>query len=279
MRAVNLIPPEERRGEKAPLRTGSLPYVIVGVLALALTGLVVVVLTGNKISDRRAQLASLESQVTAAKAQADRLTPYTAFASMQQARRATVASLASSRFDWERVLREMAIVIPHDVWLTDLTASAAPGSGSSTSGDTSGAAQGITGPSLDIQGCSHGHKGVAKFLGALRDVDGVTRASVISSERPNSGNTSTTSTSSSSSQDSTLACSTDKFVAKFEVVVAFDAAQPALPDSSTAPTTSASSTAQPTVDQSSSSGGDAQSQPQPSGDATSAVVSGTGSAP
>ena len=30
MRPVNLIPPEERRGDHAPLRAGALSYVIVG---------------------------------------------------------------------------------------------------------------------------------------------------------------------------------------------------------------------------------------------------------
>src|SRR5690242_11410226 len=117
MRPVNLIPPEERRGEAAPLRAGPLAYVIVGVLAVALIAVTVVVLTGNTISDRKAEVASLQSQLASLKAQARRLTPYANFASMQQARQETVASLASSRFDWERVLRELAIVIPDNVWL------------------------------------------------------------------------------------------------------------------------------------------------------------------
>ena len=49
-------------------------------------------------------------------------------------------SLAQSRFDWERVLRELAIVIPEDVWLTNLTATVSPevqldDSGSSSSSE------------------------------------------------------------------------------------------------------------------------------------------------
>ena len=35
MRPVNLIPPEDRRGEQAPLRTGPLAYVLVGALVAA----------------------------------------------------------------------------------------------------------------------------------------------------------------------------------------------------------------------------------------------------
>ena len=32
MRPVNLIPPEDRRGQHAPLRTGPLAYILVGAL-------------------------------------------------------------------------------------------------------------------------------------------------------------------------------------------------------------------------------------------------------
>ena len=74
MRPVNLIPPEERRGDKAPTRTGPLAYVIVAVLAAALLAVTAVALTSNQISDRKAEKASLESQVAEATAQADRLT-------------------------------------------------------------------------------------------------------------------------------------------------------------------------------------------------------------
>ena len=125
MRPVNLIPKEDRRGAKAPLRTGPLSYAIVAILLLALGGVTLLVLTGNKISDRKAEVASLQSQVDAAQAQADQLSTYTHFAELQQARQETVASLANSRFDWERTLHELALVLPGDVWLTSMTASAA----------------------------------------------------------------------------------------------------------------------------------------------------------
>src|SRR5919109_3925925 len=110
MRPVNLIPPEARRGEKAPMRTGALSYVIVAVLAAALVGVTGVVLTNNQISDREAEKASLESQLAKAEIQAKRVSAFANFASLQQARAQTVDMLARSRFDWERVLRELAIV-------------------------------------------------------------------------------------------------------------------------------------------------------------------------
>ena len=152
MRPVNLIPPEERRGEKAPMRTGSLAYVVVAVLGVALVAVTGIVLINNQISDRTSEKSSLEAQVSAAQAEADRTRSFADFASLQQAREQTVASLAQSRFDWERVLRELAIVIPHDVWLTSLNAAVSPNTasasaGSSASTGSSVGSESITGPS------------------------------------------------------------------------------------------------------------------------------------
>src|SRR6476646_11551836 len=123
------------------MRTGALAYVVVAVLGLALLAITGFVLMNNQISDRKAEKSSLESQLATAQAEADRTKSFADFAALQLSREQTVASLAQSRFDWERVLRELAIVIPHDVWLTSLTAPVSPevqradsGSASTTSG-------------------------------------------------------------------------------------------------------------------------------------------------
>jgi Tfp pilus assembly protein PilN len=231
VRPVNLIPPEERRGEKAPMRTGSLAYVVVAVLGLALLAVTGIVLTNNQISDRTSEKSSLESQVSAAQAQADRTRSFADFAALQLAREQTVASLAQSRFDWERVLRELAIVIPHDVWLTSLNASvshdaaSASASSSSSSGSSAGS-ESITGPSLQIQGCAGGHEAVARFLAALGDVDGITRVSVLKSDRPDAGSLGGTAMANSSGTAAgSEGCSSRDFVSQFEVVAAFDAVQ------------------------------------------------------
>jgi len=270
MRPVNLIPVEERRGEKAPLRSGPSAYLIVAVLAVALAGVTALVLTGNQVSDRKAEVATLKSKVAVAEAEADRLSAYTDFAAMQQAREQTVASLATSRFDWERVLQELAIVIPDDVWLTNVTAAASsdPASASDSASTGPSATAEITGPSLDIQGCAAGHEAVAKFLASLREVDGVTRVSVMSSDRPEGDGSTTSGASSSTSQDSGASCSTRDFISTFEVVAAFDAAQPV---AATSPSTAAPSATPSTAPEE-----DTQSQ---SGEPATAVVSETGSTP
>ena len=48
MRPVNLIPPESRRGQNAPLRSGPLPYIAIGALVAVLLGVTALVLVGNR---------------------------------------------------------------------------------------------------------------------------------------------------------------------------------------------------------------------------------------
>lgn len=223
MRPVNLIPPEQRRGERAPTRTGPASYAVVALLAVALAAVTLVVTTNNDISERRSEIAELEAREAAARAEADRLRSFADFASIQQAREATVTSLAHSRFDWERVLRELAIVIPDDVWLTDLTATVTPSVQLEESTDIALRA-GIAGPALEIVGCGRSHESVAGFVAALEDIDGVTRVAVNKSERPGEVSASE-STASSQQTGQSVDCRTRSFISKFEVVAAFDEVQ------------------------------------------------------
>ena len=219
-------------------------------LALALVGVVVVILAGNKITDSEAELAALESSRR-------RPTPPPPAGPVRgrsrrssRAAATTVASLAQSRFDWERVLNELALVIPRRVTLESLTGSA--GAGATAGGDTTATGTtdaSITGPSLQIGGCAQGQKGVARFLAALKDIDGVTRVGMQSSElgeevdpavgaAPTDG-AAVTDPASGAAPD----CQTGPDIAKFEATVAFDAvpppvaAAPATPATASAPAT------------------------------------------
>jgi Tfp pilus assembly protein PilN len=175
MRAVNLIPPELRHGDRAPLRTGPLAYIVVGALALALLGVTLLVLAGNEVSEKKEEVKTLQREDALAKARAERLAPYSQFQAMSEQRVQTVTSLADSRFDWPRVMRELALVLPSDVTLTNLDASAVQGEGGSE------AIKGAHGPSLELEGCTGSQDAVATFITALKDIDGVTRVGLESS--------------------------------------------------------------------------------------------------
>ena len=212
MRPVNLIPPEDRRGEAAPLRTGPAAYVLVGVAAVALLAITLLVTTGNSIKERESELDALEAREQAATAAAAALTPYTQFAAMAAARDQTVTSLAQSRFDWERVLRELSLVIPEGVWMTDI-AGATAGTNSTAGGEATSSplAAGVTAPILSFTGCATGQRAVAEFAAALEDIDGVTRVGVSSSHLG-------TGTGASGGE-----CQADS-MSRFEVLATFDGA-------------------------------------------------------
>ena len=186
MRPVNLIPPEERRGERAPLRSGPLAYILVGALVAMLAGVTALVLTNNQISEHEGEIAKLEREDVAAAEKAERLSSYIQFQTLSEQRVATVASLADSRFDWKRVMRELALVLPDDVWLVGLDASASSSSGSG-GGGAGGLRGAAPGPALELSGCAKGQEGVAGFVTVLKDIEGVTRVGVQSSELPDEG--------------------------------------------------------------------------------------------
>lgn len=217
MRPVNLIPIEQRRGEHAQLRTGPTMYIVLGALTLLLLGVTMLVLTDNRIADGKAEVATLKRENAAAEAKAARLIAYSQFKALSEQRIETVRSLADSRFDWERVMRELSLVLPTDVWLTSLTATASPGSPVS-GGGSSNLRQAIPGPALELVGCASGQESVAGFVTALKDVDGVTRVGVESSELGSKGNEAGSGSAGGSD------CRTREFIAHFKLVVAFDAA-------------------------------------------------------
>jgi len=224
MRPINLIPPEQRRGEQAPLRSGPLAYILVGALVAVLAGVTGLVLTGNEISEREGEVARLEVEDARETARAERLAAYTQFRDISEQRVATVASLADSRFDWERVMRELALVLPRNAWLTSLAASVTAGVGAGGGADGgSGLRASAPGPALELSGCAAGQEAVASFVTTLKDIDGVTRVGVESSELPEKedGGASEGGGGSESEGDE---CRTREFIAQFQIVVAFDAA-------------------------------------------------------
>jgi Tfp pilus assembly protein PilN len=226
MRPVNLIPQEERRGEHAAMRSGPLVYIAIGMLVAVLAGVTALVLTDNEIADSKAEVAQLRSEDAAEKARAERLSAYTAFRTLHDQRVATVTSLADSRFDWERVMRELSLVLPGDVWLTGLNATVAPGvTLEGASSDASSLRAAAAGPALEMSGCANGQDAVAGFVTALKDIDGVTRVGVQSSALPETGDGAGVSAEpSGGGAGGETDCRTRGFIAEFTLVAAFDAA-------------------------------------------------------
>jgi Tfp pilus assembly protein PilN len=181
MRAINLIPADERRGGGGgPGRSGGGVYVVLGALALVVVVVAASMLANKSVSDKQSELARVTHEADAAEARANQFTDYTQFASLRQRREQTVKQLIASRFDWAHALHEVARVLPRNAWLTQLTASTSPG-GTTAGGDPLRGALAV--PALEIQGCTTSQASVARVMAQLRLIDGVQRVSLSSSDK------------------------------------------------------------------------------------------------
>jgi Tfp pilus assembly protein PilN len=165
MRPVNLLPAKHRartgggEGSKAS-------YIALGVLGALVLAVLFYVMTANQLSSRNAELAKVRQQAQAAESQAVTLSSFGAFAGTKAARVEAVRSLATARLDWERVFRELAHVLPANVWLTSFD-------GKIASGDTGTGTEGPGGPALDLKGCAASYSSVADVMVRLRELHGV----------------------------------------------------------------------------------------------------------
>jgi Tfp pilus assembly protein PilN len=192
MKAVNLIPANQRRGGSG--RSGIGSYAVLVVLALVVAMSAAFALTNRSLSRHRTELSSVQAQVQAAQAQAGELASYTTFSGVRQKRVDTVKSLATSRFDWSHALHEVARTIPSDTWLVSLRGTVTPST--SVDGGTSDPLRAsISTPALEMVGCTTSQDEVAGLISSLRRIDGVTNVSLSSSEEsdPAKGGTSTAS--------------------------------------------------------------------------------------
>jgi Tfp pilus assembly protein PilN len=221
MRPVNLIPPDQRRGDHRELRTGSFTYLLVGGLAVLMLGFIAVAFTSKQVSDREAEKQELETQLAEETAKAESLRAFSDFRSVQEDRTKTVADLATTRFDWERVIRELSLILPPDIWLVNLTGTASP-TVSVQNGAEVTIRDSVEGPALELIGCGPSEEAVAGFIAALEDIDGVTRVGVQSvGQAEESGGEAAASA--AAGDEGVDDCRTRDFINKFEIVVAFDA--------------------------------------------------------
>lgn len=173
MRPVNLLP-ESDRPRRRPTGDASAnrAYPLLGALAALLAMVTLYVLSANQVTSRENEAAEVASQATAAEAKVKALSPFGDFAQTAQTRTTSVKQLADSRFDWERLLRELSLVLPSDTWLTEADASTTP-----SEDDGADAAQtAASGPAAKLKGCVRRQPSLAKLmlrLGRMHRVEDV----------------------------------------------------------------------------------------------------------
>ncbi len=87
-------------------------------LAIVLAAIVYLVVISNQVSSDRERLGQISTEIVGAEQKTAALKPYDDFAKAAAKRHDAVASVAKTRFKWDRTLTEIAQVAPDGVWLT-----------------------------------------------------------------------------------------------------------------------------------------------------------------
>jgi Tfp pilus assembly protein PilN len=162
MRPVNLLPESQRR--RQPTGDGKSSYVVLGVLGVLVLMIGMYVVTANQVTSRSNDAAEASAEADRLEAKVASLDAFGSFAQIKETRVASVRQLATQRFDWERLMLELARVLPSDGWLQSAEAS--------VSGEADSAATATTtatgGPTATLTGCLPRQPDVADLMLRLR---------------------------------------------------------------------------------------------------------------
>ena len=195
MRAVNLLPKDAGAGRS---RRSLSPVALVGFVGAALAAVALSAgfihaqsaMNANRsdLDAARAELAVTPKPPPKAEASADN-----GLAAERAQRAEALGAAYANRVAWDRVLRQFALVLPEDIWLTGLNAtaprgaaSAAPASDSSSSSSTAAAPGAPTAgapTAFSITGHAYSHEGVARLLARMEVLPDLTNVQLQTSTR------------------------------------------------------------------------------------------------
>jgi Tfp pilus assembly protein PilN len=171
MRAVNLLPRQSVQQQRSG---GPNPVVLVAAIggAAVLLALVGGFLLANRSVDRqrqdlsaaRAVLANTPAHHLSAKTSAFR----SAVLTQREQRSLALAAAIGKRVAWDRILRRFSLVLPDDVWLTDLTGNVPLDSTAAVTAPATPSALPATPTALTITGYTYSQASVARLLERLQ---------------------------------------------------------------------------------------------------------------
>lgn len=179
MKAVNLIPADQRRGAGGLAgRSGGLVYVVTG-------GLLVVVILGviyafavKDVANKTGQFNQLTREVGQVQTRANAFATYGQVHQLSESKVSSVVAIAQSRFNWPGAMAQIALALPSDVTFNSLTAVASNTSSAATSAVPSTTAPATGGPTFALSGCASSQSEVATILTRLESVPSVTNVSL-----------------------------------------------------------------------------------------------------
>jgi Tfp pilus assembly protein PilN len=182
MRAFNLLPKDDLQAGGRRPSTAQLVLAVVALVAIAALASFFLISSAT-VADKEREKAQLQEELAAKNVPAEEPSPLPSggdpqLADEQNRRTAALASALGGRIAWDRVLREFALVLPDDVWLTAMTASAG------ASADPAAAAQ----TTLQITGYGRTHEAVAQLLSRAAVIPEFQSVQLVSSTKVELGN-------------------------------------------------------------------------------------------
>jgi Tfp pilus assembly protein PilN len=177
VRAVNLLPREEPRKKDANSgkTVGTIAAVGGGIVLLALAAGFIV--TGREVNTQRANLESAQAELAATPTKPSHVSTRRAAVVNERNRRAiALASALSQRVSWDRVLRRLALVLPDDIWLTNLAGTTPVTTTDPASATTSSLppTESTQPDGLTLDGYAYSQPAVARLLSRLQVVPDLT---------------------------------------------------------------------------------------------------------
>src|ERR671936_2498897 len=176
MRAVNLLPRDQ--AQKSRITKEQLPFVVGGCVGLIVTALLAsqYLSQSGKVAAERQTLGDLKAQLAALPEPPPGPTPaQTKLAGEQKTRLTALQAALQTRVAWDRVLREFSLVLPDDVWLTQLGLKSPVSPATNQAPESSGTPTGLT-----IEGSTYSHDAVARLLSRLSVVPDLTNVQLVS---------------------------------------------------------------------------------------------------
>lgn len=183
MKPVNLLPPSERprAAAKAPANASVAVVAVLGVLVVAVAGWV---FTKNQVNGKRSDIAAANQEKAEADQRAQGLQAFGDFSQIKQNRVRAITDLAGERFDWERFMRELALVLPDKVWVSKVAAGGDANAAAAPADDPAAAANAAAGArSIEMAGCAPSQKAVAATIVRLRGLYGAEEVDLKDSAR------------------------------------------------------------------------------------------------
>jgi Tfp pilus assembly protein PilN len=169
MKAVNLIPNEQRRAQGTGAQAGS-SYIVIGVLVTLLAMVAGYVLTSNKVTQNKNDAAAAKAEADSLEAEVAQRGSFTNFSQIKETRLASVSGVAETRFDWERLMRELSRVMPSGSWLQTTDASVTGEVAGAEAATPAAGTAAVPQPKVNLVGCTPDQSDVAGMMVRLRQL-------------------------------------------------------------------------------------------------------------